>query len=188
MSKGKFTKEDVEGVVSEIRDFLKDIELKSKEEFEIDLLKKSWPAANPYYMENQKPSQQNMKVYEVLIKEAETSYAHFQMLSSFIADWVRLKPENMPDILKRWLCNYLDGKIEPPKKSRGKTKDYQRRLWIAVAVFMVIDKGFPKGKNDASAGEDNAFSIVSSAAQQVGWSDIKYTTVRDYFRKMQHLV
>lgn len=187
MPKNKLSDNEIKKITSEIRDFLKSVEIEPKEYFPVTLLKKGWSVANPHYFKDQKAGLNNIKAYEILIEEAQESYVHFQLLKAFISDWITLKPENMPDILQRWLCDYLEEKVVPPNKKNGDVTDYQRRLWIAVAAFKVIDKGLPAGKNESSQRKDNAFSIVSEAAHQAGWQGVTYYTVRDYHKKMKHL-
>jgi len=178
---------EVQCVISEIADFLSSIDLQPKDSFSYQLLKSNWPSLKPYLIDQSELKKSHINAYNKLIKSAESSYVDFQILKSFVTDWLEINPSKMPDNLKQWLKGYLNDQIVIPKKSRGKVIDYQRRMWITVAAFKVIDKGFAAGKNESNSSNDNAFSIVAAAASQAGWQSVTYYTVRDYFEKMQHL-
>lgn len=181
---------DIAQIVDEIAEFLKKENPKALDVFESVLARKAHPALNAHLSptmnaERVKNDPEINSAYIDLIARASNSNTDFLILKDISSHWVACA--DMPAPIKEWLISFLSSEFKVPPRNKGKKTDYQKRMALALAAFMVIDKGFPAGKNDQSAGDDNAFSIVVMAAHKAGWEGITYNTVCDYFYKMQHL-
>ena len=188
MLKAEIEQTSVDKTTKEIETFFREIQLNPDRYDGAYTVRKKAPFTNPQLIGLSRILPENLEAYERLIADSQNSYDHFKALKLITADWIEINDQEMPEVLKCWLQKFLRGAISIPKKRKGKKTDYQKRLWIAVAAFKVIDKGFPKGRADNNTdNEVNAFSIVANAAKNAGWRGVTYATVRDYYYQMQHL-
>lgn len=117
---------------------------------------------------------------ELFIKAKQKALScpyYFEAMKWICGEW--FNAGNIPVEIQNWIKEEYSINSKVPTR-RGRIKDYDMRLMLALEVWKLTQSGYSAGKNDATNSEDNAFSIVQEAALKAGYRTTELS-IRDYY-------